>query len=80
VQLNCPIILPKKVQGRGPKLDVHSSQEARMDSPAWHLVQVLATLVGPDGHTPAIEGFAEKARPLTAAEKAMIREGRTATE
>ena len=46
-----------------------------MDSPAWHLVQVLATLVGPDGHTPAIEGFAEKARPLTAAEKAMIREG-----
>ncbi len=51
-----------------------------MDSPAWHLVQVLATLVGPDGHTPAIEGFAEKARPLTAAEKAMIREGRTATE
>ena len=31
--------------------------------------------VGPDGHTPAIEGFAEKAtRPLTAEEKALIRE------
>jgi acetylornithine deacetylase/succinyl-diaminopimelate desuccinylase-like protein len=60
--------------GRGPVRDVHSSQEARLDSPAWHLVQALNTLVASDGHTPAIEGFAEKARPLTAAEKAMIRE------
>jgi acetylornithine deacetylase/succinyl-diaminopimelate desuccinylase-like protein len=60
--------------GRGPRLDVHSSNEARLDSPAWHLVQALATLVGPDGHTPAIEGFADKARPLTVSEKAMIRE------
>ncbi|MDQ6759570.1 MAG: M20/M25/M40 family metallo-hydrolase, partial [Acidobacteriota bacterium] len=25
--------------GRGPKLDVHSSTEAVIDSPAWHLVQ-----------------------------------------
>jgi acetylornithine deacetylase/succinyl-diaminopimelate desuccinylase-like protein len=60
--------------GRGPKRDVHSSNEARLDSPAWHLVQALATLVGPDGHTPAIDGFAAKARPLLAAEKAMVRE------
>jgi acetylornithine deacetylase/succinyl-diaminopimelate desuccinylase-like protein len=61
--------------GRGPKHDVHSSNEARVDSPAWHLVQALATLVAPDGHTPAIEGFAENARLLTGAEKGMIREG-----
>jgi acetylornithine deacetylase/succinyl-diaminopimelate desuccinylase-like protein len=60
--------------GRGPKQDLHSSNEARVDSPAWHLVQALATLVGPDGHTPAIEGFADKARPLNAEEKALIRE------
>src|SRR5260221_3961534 len=60
--------------GRGPKQDVHSSNEARIDSPTWRLVQALATLVGPDGHTPAIDGFADKARPLSAAEKAMIRE------
>ena len=59
---------------RGPKQDLHSSNEARVDSPAWHLVQALATLVGPDGHTPAIDGFADKVRPLTAAEKALIRE------
>jgi len=59
---------------RGPKQDLHSSNEARVDSPAWHLVQALATLVGPDGHTPAIEGFADKARPLNAEEKALIAE------
>ena len=43
--------------GRGPTLDVHSSYEAQIDSPAWHLVQALNTLVKADGHTPAVEGF-----------------------
>jgi acetylornithine deacetylase/succinyl-diaminopimelate desuccinylase-like protein len=37
-------------------------------------VQALATLVGPDGHTPAIDGFADKARPLNAEEKTLIRQ------
>jgi acetylornithine deacetylase/succinyl-diaminopimelate desuccinylase-like protein len=60
--------------GRGPSRDVHSSNEARIDSPSWHLIQALATLVGPDGHTPAIDGFADKARPLNVTEKSMIRE------
>ena len=60
--------------GRGPQKDVHSSNEARLDSPAWHLVQALSTLVEKDGHTPAIDGFADDARPMSAAEKAMIRE------
>src|SRR5712692_6090177 len=60
--------------GRGPRLDIHSSNKARVDSPAWHLVEALATLVSPDGNDPAIEGFAAKARPLSAAEKAMIAE------
>src|ERR1700720_762243 len=32
--------------GRGPMQDLHSSNEARVDSPAWRLVQALATLVG----------------------------------
>jgi acetylornithine deacetylase/succinyl-diaminopimelate desuccinylase-like protein len=58
--------------GRGPRRDIHSSNKARLDSPAWHLVEALATLVSPDGNDPAIEGFADKARPLSAAEKAMI--------
>jgi acetylornithine deacetylase/succinyl-diaminopimelate desuccinylase-like protein len=60
--------------GRGPKQDLHSSNEARVDSPAWHLVQALNTLVAADGHTPAIEHYADKARPLSPTEKAMIRQ------
>jgi acetylornithine deacetylase/succinyl-diaminopimelate desuccinylase-like protein len=60
--------------GRGPRHDIHSSNKARVDSPAWRLVEALATLVTPDGNDPAIEGFADKARPLSSAEKAMITE------
>ena len=60
--------------GRGPRRDIHSSNKARVDSPAWHLVEALVTLVSPDGNDPAIEGFAVKARPLSPAEKAMIAE------
>lgn len=59
--------------GRGPRKDVHSSTKAYLDSPAWHLVQALATLVTPDGE-PAIEGLANKARALSTTEKAMIAE------
>ena len=60
--------------GRGPRKDVHSSNKARLDSPAWHLVEALATLVSPDGNDPAIEGFVVKARPLSDSEKKMIAE------
>ena len=58
--------------GRGPDHDIHSSEKARVDSPAWHLVQALHTLVSADGNEPAIPGFADKARPLSAGEKQMI--------
>jgi acetylornithine deacetylase/succinyl-diaminopimelate desuccinylase-like protein len=58
--------------GRGPAGDIHSSLHAMVDSPAWHLVQALATLVGPDGHTPAIDGWFDNVRPLTAREKQLI--------
>jgi len=60
--------------GRGPAHDVHSSLEAQVDSPSWHLVQALNTLIEKDGHTPAVEGFFEKAKPLTAAQEQMIKE------
>jgi acetylornithine deacetylase/succinyl-diaminopimelate desuccinylase-like protein len=60
--------------GRGPRKDVHSSTKAYLDSPAWHLVQALATLVTPDGNEPAIDGFADKVRPLSSGEKKMIAE------
>jgi acetylornithine deacetylase/succinyl-diaminopimelate desuccinylase-like protein len=57
--------------GRGPGADVHSANRARLDSPAFHLVQALATLVTPDGD-PAIDGFAAPAHPVSAAERAML--------
>jgi acetylornithine deacetylase/succinyl-diaminopimelate desuccinylase-like protein len=60
--------------GRGPRSDIHSSNKARVDSPAWHLVQALSTLVSADGNDPAIDGFADKARPLSQSDKAMIAE------
>jgi len=60
--------------GRGPVHDVHSAFEAQVDSPSWHLVQALNALVEKDGHTPAVEGFFEKAKPLTAVQEQMIRD------
>src|SRR5208282_2548176 len=60
--------------GRGPRKDVHSSNKARLDSPAWHLVEALATLVSKDGNDPAIDGFADKARPISERERTMIAE------
>ena len=59
--------------GRGPKHDVHSSLEAAVDSPTWHLVQALNTLIEPDGHTPAVAGFFDQAKPLTPAQVEMIK-------
>ncbi len=58
--------------GRGPKKDIHSSLEAQVDSPSWHLVQALNTLVGKDGHTPAVEGFFAKVKPLSEKQKQMV--------
>src|ERR1700743_532387 len=58
--------------GRGPKKDIHSSLEAQVDSPSWHLVQALNTLVEKDGHTPAVEGFFDKVQPLSDTQKKMV--------
>ena len=69
--IECELVSSGERWGRGPKLDIHSSNKARVDSPAWHLVQALNTLVKPDG-TPNIDGFAANARPLSPAEKQMI--------
>jgi acetylornithine deacetylase/succinyl-diaminopimelate desuccinylase-like protein len=72
--IECELTASGEKWGRGPIHDVHSSNKARLDSPAWHLVLGLATLVSPDGNEPAIEGFAAGARPMSAAEKAMVDE------
>jgi len=59
--------------GRGPTHDVHSSLEATVDSPTWHLAQALNTLIEPDGHTPAVKGFFDQVKPLTPAQIDMIK-------
>jgi acetylornithine deacetylase/succinyl-diaminopimelate desuccinylase-like protein len=58
--------------GRGPSADVHSSYEAQLDSPTWHLVQALNTLVKADGHTPAVDGFFDRVRPLTPQQREIL--------
>ena len=57
--------------GRGPKKDIHSSLKAMVDSPAWHLVKALGTLVSEDGNTITIDGY-PKAPPISAEDKAMV--------
>jgi len=59
--------------GRGPAKDIHSSLKAMVDSPAWHLVKALDTLVSADGNTITIDGYPQP-RALNADERAMIAE------
>ena len=61
--------------GRGPAKDIHSSLKANVDSPAWRLVKALNTLVSEDGQTPAIDGWFDNVKPLTARQKELIAEG-----
>jgi acetylornithine deacetylase/succinyl-diaminopimelate desuccinylase-like protein len=58
--------------GRGPAKDIHSSLKANVDSPVWHLIKALNTLVSADGQTPAIDGWFEHVKPLTARQKELI--------
>ena len=57
-----------------PKTDIHSSNYARIESPAWRLVKALDTLVADDGHTPAIDGWFEHVQTLTLRQKQLIAE------
>jgi len=59
--------------GRGPSKDIHSSLKAMVDSPAWHLIKALDTLVSADGNTITIDNY-PKPRPLSDEERAMIAE------
>jgi acetylornithine deacetylase/succinyl-diaminopimelate desuccinylase-like protein len=59
--------------GRGPAKDIHSSLKAMVDSPAWHLIKALGTLVSEDGNTITIDNY-PRPRPLSDDERAMIAE------
>ncbi|HEY6178141.1 MAG TPA: M20/M25/M40 family metallo-hydrolase [Kofleriaceae bacterium] len=71
--VECEIVSTADTWGRGPKKDVHSSNRARIDSPAWHLVQALNTLVNAAGD-PAIDGLFDKIVPLSARDKSLLDE------
>ena len=60
----------------GPRSEARGafSYEAQLDSPTWHLVQALNTLVKSNGHTPAVEGFFDTFRPLTAVQRRILEE------
>src|SRR5213595_3125451 len=70
--IECELVASGEKWGRGPAKDIHSSLRASVDSPSFHLVQALNTLVTPDGVDPAIDGWYERVRPLSPAEEKMI--------
>jgi acetylornithine deacetylase/succinyl-diaminopimelate desuccinylase-like protein len=79
--IECELVATGARWGRGPAHDVHSSLKAQVDSPVWHLVEALQTLVTNHGNRPAIEGWFEHVRPLTPRERALIAESaRTRSE
>src|SRR5437868_6965024 len=70
--IECELVASGEKWGRGPAHDIHSSLRAAVDSPAFHLVQALNTLVSADGTEPAIDGWFEKVRPLSETEEKLI--------
>ncbi|OLC76307.1 MAG: twin-arginine translocation pathway signal protein [Deltaproteobacteria bacterium 13_1_40CM_4_68_19] len=70
--IECEVVASGEKWGRGPAKDIHSSLRASVDSPAFHLVKALDTLVSPDGVDPAIDGWFERVRALSPAEQKMI--------
>jgi len=58
--------------GRGSERDLHSGYKAMVDSPAWHLIEALNTLVSADGNRPSIDGFFDDVRPLSDRDAAII--------
>ena len=61
--------------GRGPGMEIHSMNAARVENPAWRLIKALDTLVADDGYTPTIDGWMDAVRPLTDEQIAMIDAG-----
>jgi acetylornithine deacetylase/succinyl-diaminopimelate desuccinylase-like protein len=72
--IECELVSTGKRWGRGSEKDIHSSLKAQVDSPVWHLVNALNTLVKDGGNTPAIDGWFEKVRPLSSREIELIAE------
>lgn len=70
--IECELISSGERWGRGPTRDMHSGGKAAVDSPVWHLIEALSTLVRDGGNTPAIDGWFEHYRPLSASQRTLI--------
>jgi len=69
------LVVGGETSDKYPKTDIHSSNYARIESPAWRLVKALDTLVADDGHTPAIDGWFENVQPLNPRQKELVAQG-----
>ena len=70
-----------KAWGRGPTVsDIHGIFKRSVDSPAWRHIQMLATLVKPDGNTPAIAGFNDKIKPISPDADARMKQAAAKTD
>ena len=68
------LVVGGETSDKYPRADIHSSNHARIENPAWRLIKALDTLVADDGHTPAIDGWFENVKPLTDRQKQLIAE------
>ncbi|MER3601336.1 MAG: hypothetical protein C4339_01290 [Nitrososphaerota archaeon] len=61
--------------GRGPlEFGIHGSNKAWVDSPAWRMIQALATMTSPDGNRVLIEGFYDDVAVPTQEDLRLVRE------
>ena len=57
----------------GPtRAEIHSSLQGVVDSPAWRLIQALATLTTPDGNTILVPGYYDAIRQPTLEEQQLV--------
>ncbi len=60
--------------GHGPVAsNIHGHNARAVDSPAWRHIQMLSTLLSPDGRQVLVDGFYDDALPLTDKEIARLR-------
>lgn len=60
-----------QLRARGAAHDLHSARARLVPNPAWRLVWALSTMKAPDERV-LIEGFYDRVRPPTAAERALL--------
>jgi len=67
--------------GRGPTVsDIHGIFKRSVDSPAWRHIQMLSTLIKPDGNTPNIAGWDEHLKPVSKEADARLHEAAKTTD